>query len=46
VESDMEPRDIQQSIAARAIEKAERLESKMTMIHALSGEMYERDAQI
>lgn len=46
VESDMEPRDIQQSIAARSIEKAERLESKMTMIHALSGEMYERDAQI
>ena len=38
--------DMQQSIAARSIEKAERLESKMTMIHALSGEMYERDAQI
>lgn len=46
VESDMQPRDIQQSIAARSIEKAERLESKMAMIHALSGEMYERDAQI
>ena len=42
----MEPRDIQQSIAARAIEKAERLESRMTMIRALSGDMYERDAQI
>lgn len=46
VESEMTPRDIQQSVAARSIEKAERLESKMTMIHALSGEMYERDAQI
>ncbi len=46
VESDMQPRDIQQSIAARSIEKAERLESKMTMIHALSGEMFEHDAQI
>lgn len=46
VESDMQPRDIQQSIAARAIEKAERLESKMTMINALSGEMFEHDAQV
>lgn len=46
VESDMQPRDIQQSIAARAIERAERLESKMTMINALSGEMFEHDAQV
>lgn len=46
VESEMAPRDIQQSVAARSIEKAERLESKMTMINALSGEMFEHDAQI
>lgn len=46
VESEMTPRDIQQSVAARSIEKAERLESKMAMINALSGEMFEHDAQV
>ncbi len=46
VESEMTPRDIQQSVAARSIEKAERLESKMAMINALSREMFEHDAQV